>query len=272
MLKAIGGVVVALVVIGVGLYLFNSPGCKARLDVGANKAVNTLDQLLGKTEVAQKEIDNRMKALEQSREGIRKAKITAKVKADLVSREANECKENIDKIDATLRKLRPHLEATAPVDIGGDKYTPEEINNAVKKLVQSRKTWATQSDALSKAVATLNDVSANLELKQSQAAAEIEKLQGTIAELKAKSLALTTLRDASKSMGGTDSDTFASQVGDLKSKVNDLLVDVDSSLKVEQEQWDETSTTKDMNKAEKLINTVTNKSLPDEVDKILGKK
>lgn len=270
LLAGVGSLVVLVVVILGGTYLFNSQGCKARVQVGTNKAVNTLDQLLGKTEVAQKEIDNRMKALEESREGIRKAKVTAKVKAEMVNRDATEAKDNIDKIDATLRKLRPHMAATDIVEIGGEKYTPDEIKKAVSKLLQSRKNWATQQESLAKAVATLNDVATNLETKQSQAAAEIDKLQGTIAELKAKGIALKALKDASVSMGGTDSDTFATQVGELKGKVNDLLVDVDSSLKVEQEQWDESSVTKDMGKADRLINTVTEKSLPDEVDKILG--
>jgi hypothetical protein len=48
------------------------------------------------------------------------------------------------------------------------------------------------------------------------------------------------------------------------------LVDVDTSLKVEQEQWDETKVAGDMNKAERLVGNLTSNTVS-EVDKILGK-
>lgn len=273
MFKIAGGVVGLLVVIVVVALVVNPSCTKARLEVASDKVLDTIDQLIGKTEVAQKDIDNRMKALDKSKEGFRKAKITARVKAEMVGREAASVEEGADRAKAAIAKLEPHLKGTCGETgdhkIGTDTYSPQEVTDTMKKLVETFKSKNAQAVATKKAVSMLNDVAKNMETKQAQATQEYEALQGQVAELKAKTLALKTMKDAAKAMGGVENDTFSSQVTELKGKVNDLLVDVDTSLKVEQEQWDETSVTKDMNKAERLVGNLTSNTVS-EVDKILG--
>ena len=65
-------------------------------------------------DVERKQIQIEMKGLNDGIEGIRKAKIKAKVKREQIKGEVEPVQEQIAKVDKVLKLLRPHLEATDP--------------------------------------------------------------------------------------------------------------------------------------------------------------
>ena len=245
-------------------------GCGARTEVVKDKVLKQIDELLGKMDVERKQIQIELKALTDGIEGIRKAKIKAQVKTDQLKGEVEPFQEQIAKIDEVLKKLRPHMEATKPVEIAGKSYAPNEIKETADKLLAERKRLSDKVTNLTTVEVSLEQTASGLEKQQNAYQQKLQKLQGQVAQIDAQSLALKAKQEAAAAMGNADQSLSASVDG-LQEKVNNLLADGKADLQTEDEKWNEAAATKEIDSTDSTIAKFQGSGdTAAEIDKILG--
>ena len=245
-------------------------GCGARVEVAKEKVLKQIDNLLGKMDVERKQIQIEMNALKDGVEGIRKAKIKAKVKQDQITGEVEPVQEQITKVDVVLKLLRPHLEATQPVEIAGKSHTPSEINETADKLLKERKQLSEKADAMKTVETSLEQTAAGLEKQQNVYQQRLQKLESQVAQIDAQSMALKAKQEAAAAMGNADQ-TLSANVDALQEKVNNLLAETKANLQAEDEKWNEAAVTKEIDSLDStLCKFQDSRDTAAEIDKLLG--
>ena len=253
-----------------GLILASVLGCGARVEVAKEKLLKQIDNLLGKMDVERKQIQIEMKALKDGVEGIRKAKIKAKVKQDQIKGEVEPLQEQIVKVDKVLKLLRPHLAATKPVEIVGKTYAPSEIKETADKLLTERKLLSDKADALKTVETSLGQTASGLEKQQNAYQQKLQKLEAQVAQIDAQSIALKAKQEAAAAMGHAD-ESLSRSVESLQDKVNDLLAETKADLQSEDEKWNETAANKEIDSLDSTLAKFKGTSdTAAEIDKILG--
>jgi len=245
-------------------------GCGARVEVAKEKTLEKIDSLLGSMDVKRKEVELSMRGLNDGVDGLRKAKIKAKVKRDQIQRQIDPIQEKIDATDKTLTKLRDLLAANEPAEVGGKQYSPEELKEMTAKVINGRKEFVGQRDALTKSLESLDKVVDSLDRKQQEYQQKHTQLENQIAEIDSKTVALTAMKDASASMGDSSA-ALAENVSDLEDKVNDLFADVETEMITEDEKWNEATANSEIDAVDEFISaTQGSGDLLTEIDAILG--
>lgn len=245
-------------------------GCGARGEVAKEKVLKQIDNLLGKMDVERKQIQIEMKGLKDGVEGIRKAKIKAQVKDDQIKAEVEPVQEQMGKVDDVLKKLRPHLEATKPVEIAGKSYAPNEIKETADKLLKARKQLSDKASALKTVETSLEQTVSGLEKQQDTYQQKLQKLEAQVAQIDAQSVALKAKQEAAAAMGNADQ-TLSASVDGLQEKVNNLLAETKADLQAEDEKWNETATDKQIDSLDSTLSKFQGSGdTASEIDKILG--
>lgn len=247
-------------------------GCGARAEVAKEKLLAKIDSLLGEMEVKRKEIGISVTALKEGINGLRKAKIKAQVKQDQIKRQSAPLEEKLKTLDNTLAKLRDHLASSEAAEIGGKTYSADELKTMGDKVLTARKELVSQIDGFQKSQDGLQKVVGSLDRKQTEYQQRLTKLESQIAEIDSKSIALKAMQDASAAMGESDK-TLAANIDGLEDKVNDLYANVEAELLSEDEKWNETEATAQIDSVDVFIAATQNPAdTLAEIDKILGGK
>lgn len=251
-------------------------GCGARVEVVKEKVLGQIDALLGKMDVERKQIELAMKGLQTGVEGIRKAKIKAKVKRDQVKEETTSIEAQVVKVDTVLKVIRPHLESKdtseVSIDISGTKYTPAEIRSTAEKLIGERKKLSDKLSSVKTVENTLDQTTNALEKQQNDYQEKIKKFEAKISQIDAQSIALKAKKEAAAAMAMGD-DNLAASVKSLEDKVNVLLAEGMADLQAENEKWNETMANKEIDNLDATISKFrTSSDTASEIDKILGGK
>jgi len=254
--------------------VYTLPGCsdgtKARIEVAKDAAVKKIDSLLGSMDVKRKEIDLSLGSMKEAVNGIAKAKIKAQVKHDQIDAKAQPYREKLAQADASLRKLRDHLTAAEPVEIGGKNYTTDELKKMADQIIETRKGYSTQIAGFEQSQAELKKVIIMLEKNQREYQSQVSRLEGQIAQIDVQMVAVRAMKDASASMGDGNA-TLAQNVAKLEDKVADLLADTKVELAIEGEKWDAGRTERQINSAESFITaTQAPRDTIAEIDRILS--
>jgi len=245
-------------------------GCGARTEVAKDKVLKQIDKMLGEVDVKRKEIELSVNGLKDGIEGMRKAKIKAQVKREQMDRQVGDIQQQITQVDDILKKLRPHLNATTPVEISGTTYSVQQINEAADKLLKERKMLSDNLDHLHQAQASLDNTASTLEKRQIECQERLKRLEVQLAEIDTKSVALKAMQEASASMGDGDK-SLASNLDSLEHKVKDLFATVETELRSGDEKWNETVENKKIDSADSLIENMRKPAdTATEIDKILG--
>lgn len=264
-LSAVAGLVLIGGVVFVGLQ-----GCGARGEVAKEVVLEKIDSLLGKLEVQRKEIGISIEGMEKAVTGLRKAKIKAEVRQDQLNRQIEPLETKQASIDSTLSKLREHLTANEPTEIGGKTYTVEDMKSMAQKLIDARKELNAQIERLRGPIAQMAKVAETLGRKQADYEARLADLESQVAEIDAKKIALDAMKEASRQMGATD-EALASNVGKLESDIADLNAEVETQLRVEDELWDEAAAEKEMESVDSIIQAMKPpEDIISEIDAVLG--
>ena len=246
-------------------------GCGARVEVAKEKVLKQIDNLLGKMDVERKQIQIEMNALKDGVEGIRKAKIKAKVKQDQIKGEVEPVQEQIAKVDKVLTLLRPHLEATKPVEIAGKSYAPSEIKETAEKILKERKQLSDKANRMKTVETSLEQTASALEKQQNSYQQKLQTLEAQVAQIDAQSMALKAKQEAAAAMGNADQSLSASVDG-LQEKVNNLLAETKADLQTEDEKWNEAAATKEIDSLDATLSKFQGSGdTAAEIDKILGK-
>lgn len=251
-------------------------GCGARVEVVKEKVLAQIDSLLGKMDVERKQIEIAMKGLQTGIDGIRKAKIKAKVQRDQVKEETSGIEAQVAKVDGALKVIRPHLDSKdtseVSIDISGTKYSPAELKNTAEKLIGERKKLGDKLSAVKTVETSLEQTASALEKQQNDYQQKIQKLEAQIGQIDAQSIALKAKREAAAAMAMGD-DNLASSVKSLQDKVNSLLAGTTAELQSENEKWNETVVNKEIDNIDATISKFkTTSDTASEIDKILGGK
>ncbi len=245
-------------------------GCGGRVDVVKDKILGQIDSLLGKMDVERKQIDIAMKGLGTGIDGIRKAKIKAKVKRDQIKDEVTGVESQIAKVDSVLKVIRPHLEAKDPVEIAGTKYTPAQVKETATKLLAERKQLSDKLVAIKTVETSLDQTATALENQQTGYQQKLQKLETQVTQLDAQGVALKAKREAATAMAVGD-DSMSSSVKSLQDKVNGLLAETTADFQLENEKWNEAASNKDLDSLDAtLAKFKSSNETGSEIDKILG--
>ena len=245
-------------------------GCGARAEVAKEKLLAKIDSMLGEIEVKRKEIEISINVLKEGIDGLRKAKIKAKVKQDQIQRQANPIEQKIAQVDNTLKVIRDSLASEQTVEIGGKDYSPAELKTMADKVIQARKSLQSQLGGFQKSIASLQKVVDSLERKQNDYQHRLTRLEAQVAEIDSKAVALKAMQDASTAMGESEK-TMAANIDNLEDKVADLWADVESELLAEDEKWNEVEAVEQIDSVDAFIAATQDPSdTLAEIDKILA--
>lgn len=256
--------------VAVVLMMVSIVGCGSRVEVAKEKALTKIDSLLGTMEVKRKEIDISIRALNDGINGLRKAKIKAQVKHDQLEQKVIPISDKIASVDQSLKKLRADLVSGEPVDIAGKTYRPQELKQMAGRVLNARKDYVAQRDGLMEAEQSLQNVVSTLERKQQGYEQRLFRLEGQIAEIDAKRIALKAMKDASTAMDKSE-ENLARNVDQLEDQVLDLFADVQAELWVEDEKWNAASLETELISADAIIAATQDPSdMIAEIDRVLG--
>ncbi len=245
-------------------------GCGARVEVAKDKVRAKIDSLLGSMDVKRKEIEIGIQGLREGIDGLRKAKIKAQVATEQLGRQAQPQEGKLANMDTALRTLRGHLEAAKPVEIAGKMYSPAELKELADRVLQARKTSASQLEAFHGAQGRLQKVVSTLERKQQDAVGRLAAIEGQLAVIDSNRIALTALQESSEAMGEGDG-SLSKGIDGLQDKVNDLFASVEVELRCEDARWAETAN-KEVDSVEATVTRLQDShEMVAEIDKILGK-
>lgn len=245
-------------------------GCGSRVEVAKKKALDRLDDMLGKMDVQRQEIDDGIKATKKAVEGIRKARITAQVRLEQIDEKTKPFEEKVTRCDQTLSKLRDLLKADQPAEIAGKTYTVPELKDMASKVIQARKDADKEIEGFKTARENMRKVVTDLSTQQVALETRLTKLQGQVAKLDAEMAAAKAMKEASASMGDKDA-TLAANLDSLEEKVAGLSADVRAELQSESEKWLEAKTDKAISDVDAFIRDSQKPTdTVGEIDKILG--
>lgn len=260
---------IALVAIGVGLYMF-VPGCGARAEVAKDKALAKIDEMLGKSEVREKQIEEQLAGLKKASNAARKSKIEAEVAFQQVDEKLKPTRQEIAKANVTLGKLQVHLTSTEPVILGGTEYTSAELKEKTQKVIDLRKKLDAQVAQLEKQQNLYAKVRDTQHARQEAFDAKHHELSQRLEIIKTKAKSLRDMKEARKMMSSTD-DSTAESVEKVEADVDAFERELDAALGFENEMFDESQANDKLESAEDIINaTQDTESQLDEINALLG--
>jgi chromosome segregation ATPase len=245
-------------------------GCGPRVEVAKKKALDRLDDMLGKMDVQRQEIDDGIKATKKAVEGVRKARISAQVKLDQIDEKAKPFEEKVAQCDQTLAKLRDLLKADQPADIAGKTYSIADLKDMAGKVIQARKDAEKQIDGFKTARDNMRKVVSDITRQQQALEGRLTNLQGQVAKLDAEMAAAKSMKQASASMGDKDA-SLSANLDSLEEKIAGLSADVRAELQSESEKWSETKTDKAISDVDAFIRDSQRPAdTVAEIDRVLG--
>ena len=138
------------------------------------------------------------------------------------------------------------------------------------RVLNARKDYVAQRDGLMEAEQSLQNVVSTLERKQQGYEQRLFRLEGQIAEIDAKRIALKAMKDASTAMDKSE-ENLARNVDQLEDQVLDLFADVQAELWVEDEKWNAASLETELISADAIIAATQDPSdMIAEIDRVLG--
>ena len=138
------------------------------------------------------------------------------------------------------------------------------------RVLDARKDYVAQQDGLREAKQSLQKVVSTLERKQQDYEQRLFRLEGQIAEIDAKRIALTAMQDASVVMVENE-ENLARNVDQLEDQVLDLIADVQAELWVEDEKWNAASLETELISADAIVAATQDPSdMIAEIDRVLG--
>lgn len=263
----VAGVLGALVM-GVALTV----GCNsAQWQVAGDNVKSSIDSMLGTLEVKEKEIENKLDALEKSMRGIREARIKAKVRVDQIAKQVEPHKQNLTKYEDSLARLRDKINSGDTVVVNDKEYTKDEMNALAQKVLAKYKDEKAKIEGLTAAKPQLERVVDQLANKEDELKNTLADLKTQLSQIKAKALALKEMKKASAAMGAAD-ESLAENVEGVQNDINELFAEVETGLQMEDAQWSEfeKKAESEIDDVDAFINSGTPDDTLSEIDAILG--
>jgi chromosome segregation ATPase len=246
------------------------PGCGPRAEVAKKRALERVDDLLGKMDVQRQEIDDGIKATKRAFEGVRKARIKAQVKCDQLDEKVKPFEERVAQCDQALARLRDLLKAGKPAEVAGKTYSVSDLSDMAGKVIEERKNEEAQINGFKATRERMQKVVADLTKTQKTLEARLGSLQAQVAKLDAEMAAAKAMKEASASMGDGDA-SLAANLDSLEEQVASLSADVGAELKGQEEKFQVARADKAISDVDAFIRDSQRPTdRVAEIDKILG--
>lgn len=211
-------------------------GCEARTQVAADKIKKRIDKMLGELDVKRKQIDNEVKSLENSLAEVKEKRISAKVQLEQYEEKKSEIQSKIDDVKQGMSVIRPHLDASEPVEINGKMWEPAEIVKASNTLADDWEKLSKKMGGYENSLLAFERAHKLLATQEEQGKATMESLKSKIEEIDVKKGAIEAMDTAGGLAGG---DSISDKFDDLAKEVDGLFVDVETAMRVEEEKISE---------------------------------
>ena len=227
-----------IVAIAVGAYV----GCGPRAQVAGQKILKKIDSILGELDVQLKKVENKKNQLTEQTEGIKRKLYVTEARLEQMQGAQNTRQADAASLTSDLQQLKDYLgqakdSASGEVEIKGQKVSKERLIGWATDKAKALKRIKSSVASKGKLISVYEK---NLALYKSQVSVSqdsLKKLNDQIDEIKVKKEALDDTRRATLLDGKTVS--INDEFKDLTKEVDDLLVNVDASLKMENDKLEE---------------------------------
>lgn len=215
-------------------------GCGARVQVAGKQVLKKIDELLGEMNVQLQKVENRRDELTQQTDAIKKKLYVTEAKLEQMKSQQEARDAEAASLKSDLTQLKDYLndaKSEGEIEIKGQTVSKERLIGWATDKAKALKRVNSRSESKSKLI-TIHEKNLALYKNQVNVSKEgLEKLNEQIEEIKAKKETLDDTRRASLLDGKTVSinDEFDS----LTKDVEDLLVNVDASVKLENDKLEE---------------------------------
>jgi phage shock protein A len=264
-------VILTLLAVGlVGGVLLWSGAFGSRGEVAKKKALDKIDDMLGKMEVQKAEIDGGIKAAKKSVTEIRKAKHQAEAELDLIDEKLRPHQDKMARCDERLGQLRDLIKADMPAEFAGKTYTVAELKGIAGKLIEARKECDQKVKGFDTAHTSMKNVVATLTGKLDEVEARVAALETKKAKLDAEFTAAQAMKKAAAAMGDADA-TLGENLDELEKKIAVLSREIGAELAGGSEKLKVPDTDKPRNEVDAFLKAASSPGDPvGEIDKILG--
>jgi chromosome segregation ATPase len=228
-----------LLLLGVALIggVFYFAGCGPRMGVIADKAINAIDEALGKLNVKQKDIELKQASLRKDLDGVREKRISLEVRLEQMEKKRKGMETEVEATKAKLAKIQEILnsftEGQESIERNGTTYTRAEVQKMANSLVATHKSLTGEmAQALNTSVEAMKRSYQVLKDQESAGQDMMGKLDSKIAEIKGKKEAIDALKSTSIVTGDT---SIMTKISDLSKQIDDMDVDVETALRLEDE-------------------------------------
>jgi chromosome segregation ATPase len=261
-------VVGLLALIGSGLVWLN--GCGPRGEVAKKKALDQIDDMLGKMDVQKAEIDAGLKSARKASGELRRAKHQAQAQLDLIEEKVRPHQDKMARCDDSLAKLRDLIKADTPADFAGKTYSVADLKDMAGKLLTARKECEEKVKGFDTAKANMRNVVTTIAKRQDDLDARIARLDAMNAKLDAEMAAARAMKKASAAMGDSDA-TLGENLDELERKMAVLSGDVRAELAGESEKLAAGDTDRAVSEVDAFLKASSSPGdTVGEIDRILG--
>ena len=265
------GLLILVALVCVGLYI----GCGPRAGVAKDAAIKKIDELLGPLNVKQKEVEMAYADVKKASAGLRDNRIEAQVRLKSLTEKKAVYVSDETKLLSDLAKLKQMLsdaESTGSIERNGKEIPIEQLKSladGIVKQIKLLKDKIKNNDVISAAWAKNLEI---LKKNDDTSKAQLAQLENQLEQIRSKKSALDAMKEAATiaGPGASISDKF----NELTADVDELLVNIDTELKIEETKIDERIAevqTENLVTLEELLDDKTDiSSTMNEIDKLLG--
>lgn len=264
------GLLILVAFVCVGLYI----GCGPRAGVAKDAAIKKIDELLGPLNVKQKEVEMAYADVKKASAGLRDKRIEAQVRLKSLNEKQEVYVSDQKKLMSDLAKLKQMLsdaESTGSIERNGKEISIEQLKSladGIVKQIKLLKDKTKNNDVISAAWAKNLEI---LKKNDETSKAQLAQLENQLDQIRSKKSALDAMKEAATiaGPGASISDKF----NELTADVDELLVNIDTELKIEETKIDERIAevqTDNLVTLEELLDDKTDiSSTMSEIDKLL---
>ena len=243
-----------------------------RTEVAGENIGARIDTFLGGMEVKRKEIEHRVKGLQDGLTKLRKSKIRAQVQHDFLENRIEPIQRRRDSINAALKSIREPLATGSSAKIGGESFQPQQLQRLARQMLQDRDRCDQEIGSLRNSKTQLASIVTTLEGQQSEYEQRLSVIQSQLAIIDAKQSTLIATKQAAAAIDG-DAATLVGSVSQLESKVGELYADIEAELISENARWNEGKASESMEmviaaaeSSNNLVSRIDEKSDPGKKD------
>ncbi|MDG2291999.1 MAG: hypothetical protein P8L37_05020 [Phycisphaerales bacterium] len=210
---------------------------KAQRDVAVDNIMKSIDEALGKYDVALKRVENGYEALRKTSVKIENGMLNAQVRSERAEDVLSESQVRVKRLKQSGATLVDQIkEDKFPLAIGGKSYTKPQAMELAAKVKDALQRAQEKLQGDEQVLSTYNTAAAQLSSQFNLAEEKLNKMRSDISLIKVKVGALKAQREAA-GIAGDSGASIADQFESLQTEMDNLFVETETSLRQDQAAW-----------------------------------